>query len=92
LQFQCLQCLAMTDLPPGTDPHSRTWCECCTIAGDDGKPHHHGKSVMSAAECEAANHPGALCLSPPGQPDKPDGCTACRPVVHFAVVGDPQAT
>jgi hypothetical protein len=90
MQFQCKQCLAMADLPPGADPHARTWCRCCTAAGDDGEIHHHGRDVMSAAECEAANHPGKPCLGPPKTPERPDGCTVCRPVTHFAVAGDMQ--
>src|ERR1035441_3665339 len=52
MMCQCKQCLAMKDVPPGVDPHSLTWCGCCTV------DHHHGESVMSAAACEAANHPG----------------------------------
>jgi hypothetical protein len=91
MQYQCKQCLAMTDLPPGTDPHSRTWCRCCTVTGDDGQPHHHGRDVLAAADCEAANHPGNPCWHPPTQPERPDGCAVCRPVIHFAVPGDPQA-
>lgn len=91
MQFQCLQCLAMTTLPPGTNPHTRTWCQCCTVTGEDGQPHHHGRDVMSAVECAAANHPGRACFSPPSQSDKPDGCTVCRPVTRFAVAGDPQS-
>jgi hypothetical protein len=25
------------------------------------------------------------------RPDKPEGCTVCRPVMHFAVAGEPLA-
>jgi hypothetical protein len=28
------------------------------------------------------------CFSPP-QTSRPDGCTVCRPVIHFAVPGEP---
>jgi hypothetical protein len=90
VQYQCKTCLAMTDLPPGTDPHARTWCECCTVTDDSGAPHHHGRDVLSAEKCEEANHPGMPCFSPPGHADKPEGCTVCRPVMHFAVAGEPQ--
>ena len=90
MNVQCKQCLAMTDLPPGADPHSRTWCGCCAVTDKEtGQPHHHGRDVLAAADCEAANHPGRPCFSPPGQPDKPDGCAVCRPIIHFAVAGDP---
>jgi len=87
-QYQCRTCLAMADLPPGTDPHTRTWCGCCTVTGEDGQPHHHGRGVAGAEECAAANHPGVPCFSPP-QTSRPDGCTVCRPVIHFAVPGEP---
>jgi hypothetical protein len=89
-QVLCKQCLAVAEIADGTDPHSLTWCACCTITGDDGQPHHHGASVMEAEACAAANHPGQPCWNPPGQPVKPDGCTICRPVVHFAVAGEIQ--
>ena len=77
MQVMCKQCFAMKDVPPGVDPHSLTWCGCCTV------DHHHGESAMNAEACEAANHPGKPCLSPPANPVRPDGCTVCRPVVHF---------
>jgi hypothetical protein len=82
MRIMCIQCLAETNLPPGADPHASTWCQCCTI------DHHHGESVMAAEACAEANHPGVPCFSPPGQPVRPDGCTVCRPVMHFAVAGD----
>jgi hypothetical protein len=90
-QYQCKQCLAMIDLPPGADPHASTWCGCCDVTDESGRPHHHGAGVLAAEECEAANHPGQPCLSPPGRPDKPEGCTVCRPVMHLAVAGEPLA-
>jgi len=89
MKVQCKQCLAMTDLPPGADPHSRTWCGCCAITGEDGRPHHHGRGVLPAADCEAANHPGEPCWDPQAPREKPDGCTRCRPVTHFPVAGEP---
>jgi hypothetical protein len=87
MRILCKTCLAVTDLPPGADPHAYTWCECCTVTDESGKPHHHGRDVLSAEECETANHPGKRCWHPPAQPDKPDGCTICRPVMHLPVAG-----
>jgi hypothetical protein len=80
-QVQCAQCLAMNWVPDGVDPHSLTWCDCCT------QDHHHGEGVLSAEECAAANHPGQPCLRPPEVRERPDGCTVCRPVIHYAVAG-----
>lgn len=80
-QAICKQCLAVAEIPAGVDPHSRTWCTCCTV------DHHHGADVLEAEACAAANHPGEPCWNPPEQPVKPDGCSICRPVVHLAVVG-----
>jgi hypothetical protein len=91
MQYQCKQCLAMTDLPAGTDPHSVNWCECCTVPDDTGEVHHHGANAMTAEDCAAANHPGEPCFDPQSGKPAPEGCTVCRPVIHFAVVGDPQA-
>lgn len=90
MQIICKTCLAAADLPPGADPHAHTWCECCTVTGDDGKPHHHGRDVLNAEECAQAGHPGQPCWNPPSQPVKPDGCTICRPVMHMPEVGDLQ--
>jgi hypothetical protein len=81
LQYQCKQCLALISLPPGEDPHAHTWCDCCQV------DHHHGASVLSAPECEAANHPGQPCWHPPTQPERPEGCTICRPILHLPTVG-----
>lgn len=80
-RVQCAMCLAMAEIPGDVNPHSRTWCGCCT------RDHHHGEGVMAAEECAAANHPGQPCFSPPLVRDKPDGCTVCRPVIHWAVAG-----
>jgi hypothetical protein len=64
MRYQCKQCLAMTDLPPGTDPHSRTWCGCCTITGEDGRPHHHGRAAASCPGDNGIGHPGEPCNHP----------------------------
>jgi len=88
-QFQCKQCLTVTELPDGSDPHAHTWCNCCTQTGDTGEIHHHGENSMLAADCEAANHPGQPCWHPPAQPVRPDGCTVCRPVIHMAKLSGP---
>jgi hypothetical protein len=83
----CKQCGAVIDLPPGTDPHATTWCGCCV------ERHHHGHA---AADCPG-EHDGP-CWNPPVagvllelQPNavavRPPGCTVCRPVAHYALVG-----
>jgi hypothetical protein len=82
-EVQCKQCLAMTTVPDGTDPHSLTWCGCCAVTGEDGQPHHHGEA---AAACSPDQHGGQPCWNPPAVP-KPDGCKVCRPVIHFATAG-----
>lgn len=78
-QVMCKQCLAVCNLPDGTDPHAVTWCGCCT------EDHHHG---MGALMCSPAAHGGEPCWNPPEQPARPDGCLVCRPVVHFCLPGD----
>jgi hypothetical protein len=67
----------MREIPAGADPHSLTWCGCCT------EDHHHGEA---AAACSPDQHGGQPCWNPPDVP-KPDGCTVCRPLIHFAVAG-----
>lgn len=76
--ISCKQCMSSINVDPGTDPHSLTWCQCCSA------DHHHGADVLPADQCEAANHPGQQCWHPPDQPVRPDGCTVCRPVIHHA--------
>lgn len=63
-QYQCKTCLAMTDLPPGADPHASTWCGCCTITGENGAPHHHGRAAESCPGNNGAGHPGEPCDHP----------------------------
>jgi hypothetical protein len=87
MKIQCKTCLAMTDLPPGADPHAHTWCNCCTARGPDGQPHHHGQDVLDAPDCAQANHPGEPCWHPPAQPARPEKCTVCRPVMHLPTSG-----
>jgi hypothetical protein len=99
-RVQCQQCLAVTQLPDGADPHAHTWCGCCPITGDDGQPHHHGQAAAACPGSGGEGHPGQPCphpnphacirLTPAGE-DCPgghcgvgvDGCTVCRPVIHF---------
>lgn len=61
MQIICQTCLTAADLPPGADPHAYTWCDCCTIRGDDGKPHHHGRAAESCPGNGGIGHPGEPC-------------------------------
>ncbi len=76
MQVMCKQCLAVTDLPPDTDPHTVTWCGCCVI------DHHHGEAASGCPR----EHDGPCWQGPQSGP-RPPGCTVCRPVVHFATAG-----
>jgi hypothetical protein len=67
----------MNWVPDGVDPHTLTWCDCCT------QDHHHGQA---AEACSPEAHGGQPCWNPP-ETAKPDGCTVCRPVIHFATAG-----
>jgi hypothetical protein len=83
-QVMCKQCLAVIEIPEGTDPPALTWCGCCP------ENHHHGKG---AAACTSEkNHPGQPCWNPPQHPVRPEGCLVCRPVMHFVVAGQMQFT
>lgn len=96
---QCKQCLATASVPDGVDPHTMTWCQCCTIE------HHHGQAAESCSGNNGVGHEGAPCtfpnpractvVTPPGE-DCPgghcgvgvDGCTVCRPIIHFVTAGE----
>jgi len=71
--ISCKQCLASINVDPGTDPHTLTWCQCCTI------DHHHADGN---AEC--ALDDSHECWQGPQSGPRPDGCKVCRPVVHHA--------
>lgn len=71
-QVQCKQCLASINVDPGVDPHTLTWCDCCTI------DHHHAEGNE-----ECAADPGHDCWQgPQAGPRHPD-CKVCRPVIHY---------
>jgi hypothetical protein len=68
MQVQCKQCLAMNDIPEGTDPHTLTWCRCCT------QGHHHGEAAASCPGNDGVGHPGEPCPQP-----NPAACTVMAP-------------
>ena len=76
-RVQCKQCLAMSDIPADADPHSVTFCGCCT------EDHHHGENVLPADVCQE-NHPGVPCHGAVLGAPRPEGCTVCRPIIHYA--------
>lgn len=102
-QVQCQQCLAVTTIAEDTDPHAVNWCRCCPLdhhhgqaaaacpgaggAGHPGQPCPH----PNPAVCTRLTPPGEPCPGGHCGPGVP-GCTVCRPVVHFAVAGQPQFT
>lgn len=63
-QVQCKQCLATASVPDGIDPHTMTWCSCCT------QDHHHGQAAENCPGNNALGHPGAPCSHP-----NPRACT-----------------
>lgn len=71
--IQCKQCTATINVDPGVDPHSLTWCQCCTI------DHHHAEGN---AECW--DDPSHDCWKGPLSGPRPPECKVCRPVIHFA--------
>ncbi len=66
------------------DPHSRldgAGCTHCVLGLNADPSHHCGQAAQNHDVCEPANHPGEPCWNPPDQPDRPDKCTVCRPVL-----------
>jgi hypothetical protein len=57
-QVQCAQCLAMNWVPDGVDPHTLTWCQCCT------RDHHHGQAAEACPGNGGIGHPGEPCPHP----------------------------
>lgn len=96
---QCKQCLETTSLPEGADPHAVTWCNCCPVEHHHGQqaescPGNNGVG-HPGEPCNHDNPDICTMLTPPGVPCPGGhcgvgvgGCTVCRPIVHFAVVGD----
>lgn len=99
-QVQCKTCLAVTAVPDGVLPGSLTWCSCCTQDHDhgiaaascpgDGGIGHPGEpcSHPSPRACTVVTPAGEDC--PGGHCGAGvNGCTVCRPVIHFVVAGSP---
>lgn len=56
-------------------------CTHCAEGLNQDETHHCGLTTMDAEACEAQNHQGQRCWNPPTVPDRPNGCTVCRPVL-----------
>jgi hypothetical protein len=68
----CKVCLTSTHVNPNQDPHTVLFCRCCP------EQHHHGEAASACPK----THEGS-CWNPPDQPNRPDGCTVCRPILHL---------
>ena len=73
---QCPQCLVMASIPEGQDPHAAFRCACCD------EEHHHGEQANNCPR----EHDGPCWTGPLAGP-RPDGCTVCRPLIHFGAGG-----
>lgn len=76
-RIQCNQCLKVEVVPPGVDPHTITWCECCTIKNPNGTPHHHGQAAASCSGNGGVGHPEEPCPHP-----NPAVCAVVSRPVH----------
>ena len=101
-QVQCEQCLAIANVPDGGDPHAMTFCGCCTQDHHHGVtalacP---GNSAIGhpGAPCSGRNPRTCRVVTTPeerqGEPClgghcgiEVDGCTVCRPLIHYVTVG-----
>jgi hypothetical protein len=98
-RIQCQQCFAEARIPADADPHAINICGCCLIdhhhgqaaaacSGNEGAGH-------PGAACPHPNPLACTRVTPHGE-ECPgghcgigvDGCTVCRPLIHFAEAGD----
>lgn len=69
----------MIDVPEGQDPHAALDATGCTHCADGHDLDTHCGAVANACPRE---HEGP-CWNPPDVPDRPDGCTVCRPILFM---------
>jgi hypothetical protein len=70
------------EVPAGQDAHAALDANGCSHCVDNhGPDYKHGQA---APECPKT-HPGP-CWNPPDTPDRPEGCTVCRPVLFMGNV------
>lgn len=81
---ECKQCHIQQYIPEGQDPHDPVkglQCRCCTIE------HNHGEAASACTGSSSTEgpvgHDGTPCWT--GEGEKPEGCTVCRPVIHYAM-------
>lgn len=102
-RIQCKQCFAEAQITPETDPHTVNICGCCTIDHHHGEAAAacpgNGGTGHPGEDCPHPNPDACTVVTPSGIPCPGghcgigvSGCTVCRPLVHFAEVGDLQET
>ena len=101
-QVQCKQCLAIANVPDGVDPHTMNWCTCCTAdhhhglaaeacpgnnaIGHVGAPCSHQNPMLCSVIGTLEQRKGEPC--PGGHCGVGvEGCTVCRPVIHYVTAG-----
>jgi hypothetical protein len=78
----------MIEVAEGQDPHTALDATGCTHCKDGHGPDVHcGQAALACHQARVDGHPlhdGPCWNPPPGHapvPDRPDGCTVCRPIV-----------
>lgn len=86
----------IVDVPGGEDAHSfldRTGCSHCADGHDLSV--HCGQAANACYEARVNGTPlhDGPCWNPPEVPERPSGCTVCRPVIfmgNFMLPGQPE--
>ena len=80
--IRCVTGGEMVEVPEGQDPHAYLDATGCSHCADG---HDRDTHCGEAANVCAGNpdlHEGP-CWQQPGVPDRPDGCTVCRPILFM---------
>lgn len=85
MRLQCRTGGEVIYLDPGdhANVHDAMDAAGCTHCADgqNANPEHSCGMHLDQDECMAANHPGQPCWNPPEVPERPAGCTVCRPLL-----------
>lgn len=79
----------MIDVGEGEDPHAALDAAGCSHCADShGRDVHCGQAAQPCYQARAGGQPlhDGPCWNPPEVPDRPDGCTVCRPLLFMGGV------
>lgn len=72
----------MVEVPEGQDPHAHLDATGCSHCVDGHGPEVSCREAAQACADNPDLHEGP-CWQQPGVPDRPAGCTVCRPIIFM---------